>query len=308
MAGLFDSNLMKLFYGGSQFMKDRESQRQSTRAQDAYTGLLGSAATQVPNAGDTVSYGLLDGQQQQPVYNAEVPGTGLMGGQMGTDEFNRRLQGEYTGIPQFRPVAQAMQLQNMQGEQAMQRTQYQNNTLSADARVNNLYKEQSQAYKNEDLYRNNTEMAGNILGQMSDGEGTIDYNNTNGVQHNQLVLTLAKSILGNEAVNVDDRGAITLAGGAPAYLSNLVAQVNGGGLGESSFYNVVNSLQSNIETGMKRNQAMRARSQGRITDMGGNETWMPVATNPVQRYRSSQLYRSRRCNDKRSSSDQLHRR
>ena len=296
MAGLLDDRAGKLT-PWQRFIRPAAASREDVN--EGYyanqMGLLGSEYTNVPNAEGTVSYGLMDGQQTQPQYNTQGPGTGYLGGQMPLGEYNMRSDANAARYYGEGPVKQ-MQANRAAMNRQMQEQMYDASNMSAYQRGQlgatqnqnnqvNLFKEMGYARQNEELYRNTTEMAGNILGSMSDNEGMIDYANTNGVQHNQLVVTLAKSILGNEAVNVDDRGAITLAGGAPGWLGSVVAKANGGSLGESDFYNVVDQLQNNISTGMQRNQAMRDKSLGRMKTYGGNESHLPVQINPVQRYR-----------------------
>ena len=120
--------------------------------------------------------------------------------------------------------------------------------------------------------------------------GAVDWTSVkkNGALQHQMIMTYAKSILGNEAVMSDDRNNIVLAGGAPGYLKNLVAQFNGGILDIGALQNLASIANANAAYNDSRIRANREYAEKRGTgfnllpyeglssiDMGGEPPVIP---------------------------------
>ena len=267
--GLLDNQFMKLVLSGSPYMQARETQRRQDELAGRVQGLIGQPG--MAGADDGLGLSMQPGQ-------IGTPGTGLLGGQMTQPQFAAQLM----GIPGLESAGSSMMNNQFTNQAAMQRQQQEQdwnqdrplNTWEnaqygikkaelkikeVQAAIQSKFGMTDEGRKNYNMIKGPLESGRNILlmgkkamdmmPKFSNGEPDFDAAAKDGFVAYQLVSTLAKSILGNEAVMSDDRTGIINAPGATGSLKNLINEYTKGGgkVGKDSIKSMLGLINQNMK-------------------------------------------------------------
>lgn len=112
--------------------------------------------------------------------------------------------------------------------------------------------------------------------------GAVDWSTASedGTIAHQAVVTLAKSILPNEAVMTDDQGNIRESAGYPGWLNSMVASLKGATMGPDQLEQIFTRLNANARADMGTLDQLRSDAQARPG--GGRGLPSRVEFNPLQ--------------------------